>query len=53
MHVTSGLSGPPLAAHAVGDNWNQRSFTATVQVIFVVLCLSSVIIRGLPVSPRH
>lgn len=51
MHVTSGLSGPPLAAHAVGDGWNQRSFTGTVQVIFAVLSLSSVILRGLPVSP--
>ncbi len=51
MHVASGLSGPALAAHAVGDRWNQRSFTATVQVIFAVLSLSSVILRGLPVSP--
>ncbi|MBV0894280.1 TSUP family transporter [Microbacterium sp. NC79] len=50
MHATSGLSGPPLAAHAVGDRWNQRSFTATVQVIFAVLSLGSVITRGLPTT---
>ena len=51
MHVTSGLSGPPLAAHAVGDRWPQRSFAATVQLIFAVLSLASVALRGLPALP--
>lgn len=51
MHVTSGLSGPPLAAHAVGDSWPQRSFAASVQVVFVVFSLVSVLLRGLPVQP--
>lgn len=51
MHVTSGLSGPALAAHAIGDRWNQRSFSATVQVIFAILSFTSVIMRGLPESP--
>jgi uncharacterized membrane protein YfcA len=51
MHVASGLSGPPLAAHAVGDGWPQRSFAASVQVIFAVFSLVSVALRGLPVQP--
>ncbi|GAA2530437.1 sulfite exporter TauE/SafE family protein [Microbacterium mitrae] len=50
MHVTSGLSGPPLAAYAIGDKWGQRSFTATVQAIFAILSATSVISRGLPTS---
>ena len=37
MHVASGLSGPPLAAYAVGDKWEQRRFAASVQIIFVDL----------------
>lgn len=51
MHVASGLSGPPLAAHAVGDGWPQRSFAASVQVIFAVFSLVSVGLRGLPAQP--
>lgn len=51
MHVASGLSGPPLAAHAVGDTWPQRSFAASVQVIFAVFSIVSVALRGLPTSP--
>ena len=48
MHVTSGLSGPPLAAHAVGDRWPQRSFAASVQIVFVAFSAVSVALRGLP-----
>lgn len=51
MHVASGLSGPPLAAHAVGDRWPQRSFSASVQVIFAVFSLVGVALRGLPAQP--
>lgn len=51
MHVASGLSGPPLAAYAVGDRWEQRSFAASVQVMFVAFSAVSVVLRGLPVSP--
>ena len=51
MHVASGLSGPPLAAYAVGDGWPQRRFAASVQVIFAVFSIVSVALRGLPVSP--
>ncbi len=51
MHVASGLSGPPLAAHAVGDRWPQRSFAASVQVIFAVFSLVSIALRGFPAQP--
>lgn len=51
MHVASGLSGPPLAAYAVGDRWEQRRFAASVQVIFAVFSVVSVALRGLPASP--
>lgn len=51
MHVASGLSGPPLAAHAVGERWPQRSFAASVQVIFVAFSAVSVLLRGLPALP--
>ena len=51
MHVASGLSGPALAAYAVGDKWEQRRFAASVQVIFLAFSTVSVILRGLPVSP--
>jgi len=51
MHVASGLSGPPLAAYAVGDKWEQRRFAASVQIIFAVFSLVSVVLRGLPQSP--
>ncbi len=51
MHVASGLSGPPLAAHALGDRWPQRSFAASVQVIFAVFSLVSVLLRGIPALP--
>ena len=51
MHVASGLSGPPLAAYAVGDRWPQRSFAASAQLIFAVFGVVSVALRELPVSP--
>ncbi len=51
MHVASGLSGPALAAYAVGDRWEQRRFAASVQIIFLSFSIVSVMLRGLPVSP--
>ena len=51
MHASSGLSGPALAAFAVGDRWEQRRFAASAQVIFLGYGLVSVALRGLPVTP--
>ncbi len=51
MHAASGLSGPPLAAYAVGEEWEQRRFAASVQIIFLALSVVSVALRGLPAAP--
>lgn len=51
MHASSGLSGPALAAFAVGDRWEQRRFAASAQVIFLGYGLVSVALRGLPSTP--
>lgn len=51
MHASSGLSGPALAAFAVGDRWDQRRFAASAQVIFLGYGLVSVALRGLPSIP--
>lgn len=48
LHVTSGLSGPVLAAHAVGTGWHQKQFASSVQAVFVGLSLISVLFRGWP-----
>lgn len=53
MNVASGLSGPALAAYAVGDRWSQRSFAASAQVIFVVFDLVTVLLRGWPAAPPN
>lgn len=51
LHAASGLSGPPLAAYAVGDAWEQRSFAASAQVILLGYGLLSLALRGLPTQP--
>ncbi|MFE6736778.1 TSUP family transporter [Microbacterium sp. NPDC057650] len=51
MHASSGLSGPALASYALGDDWPQRRFAASAQVIFLGYGLVSVALRGLPSSP--
>jgi uncharacterized membrane protein YfcA len=51
MHSSSGLSGPALAAYAMGDRWEQRRFAASAQMIFLGYGLVSVALRGLPSAP--
>lgn len=51
LHITSGLSGPPLVAHAVKTGWPQASFATTVQAIFLPLGASTLLWRGLPTVP--
>lgn len=51
MHSASGLSGPALAAYALGDRWEQRRFAASAQVIFLGYGLVSILLRGLPSAP--
>lgn len=50
MHASSGLSGPALASFALGDDWPQRRFAASAQVVFLGYGLVSVALRGLPDS---
>jgi uncharacterized membrane protein YfcA len=51
MHASSGLSGPALASYAMGDDWPQRRFAASAQVIFLGYGAVSVALRGLPSAP--
>lgn len=51
LHASSGLSGPALAAYAVGDRWEQGRFAASAQVVFLGYGLVSVLLRGLPSAP--
>lgn len=51
MHASSGLSGPALASFALGDDWPQRRFAASAQVVFLGYGLVSVALRGLPEAP--
>lgn len=51
MHASSGLSGPALASFALGDDWPQRRFAASAQVVFLGYGLISVALRGLPSTP--
>lgn len=51
MHASSGLSGPALASYALGDDWPQRRFAASAQIIFLGYGTVSVALRGLPASP--
>lgn len=51
MHASSGLSGPALASFALGDDWPQRRFAASAQVIFLGYGAASVPLRGLPTIP--
>ena len=48
MHASSGLSGPALASFALGDDWPQRRFAASAQIIFLGYGGVSVALRALP-----
>lgn len=48
MHASSGLSGPALASFALGDDWPQRRFAASAQVVFLGYGGVAVALRGLP-----
>lgn len=51
MHASSGLSGPALASFALGDDWPQRRFAASAQIIFLGYGALAVALRGLPSTP--
>ena len=51
LHVTSGLSGPPLVIYGLRSAWAQRSFVASLQLVFVVFGLLGLALRGAPSMP--
>lgn len=51
MHVSSGLSGPPLVALAYSRRMTHLAFVASVQVVFVVFHLLTLSLRGMPTVP--
>jgi len=50
MHTTAGLAGPPIAAYALGNKWEQRRSTASIQLMLAALGLVSITLRGMPAS---
>lgn len=46
MNVTAGVGGPAIAVYAVSTGWAQRPFAATAQLIFGVLSLVSLAVKG-------
>lgn len=48
LHVTSGLSGPPLIGYALKTKWDQVQFILSIQVIFIGLNFLTLGVRGLP-----
>jgi len=53
LHITSGLSGPPLVAYSQREAWPQKSFVATIQVVFLSFNLLTLALRGLPSADLH
>lgn len=51
LHVTSGLSGPPLVVYGVQSRWEQRSFVASLQIVFIAFHVFTLGLRGLPAMP--
>ncbi len=45
MNTTSGVAAPALAVYAVATDWDQRSFAATLQPIFLVANLTALITK--------
>lgn len=48
LHITSGLSGPPLVAYSQREGWPQKSFVATIQIVFLSFNVLTLAWRGLP-----
>lgn len=45
MNASAGVGGPALSAFALLTRWEQRTFAATIQPVFVVMAASSVIMK--------
>jgi len=51
MNVTAGVGGPAITLYAVGTEWEQASFVASMQIYFGALNLASIATKGLPSLP--
>ena len=51
LNLSSGLSGPPLLGYAISARMPQATFVASIQIVFIVLDLLTVLWRGLPTIP--
>ncbi|WP_238348231.1 sulfite exporter TauE/SafE family protein [Ornithinimicrobium pratense] len=47
MNTTAGVAGPAMTVYAVASRWGHRSFAATLQPVFLLANLASVITKGL------
>lgn len=47
MNTTAGIAGPALAVYAVGARWEQRSWAATLQPVFLLANLTSLATKAL------
>lgn len=45
MSAISATSGPPISVYAIASRWPQRSFAATMQPYFVVVGLTSLVVK--------
>lgn len=46
LNVTVGAGGPAVAVYAFSIGWAQRRFAASAQLVFVALCIASLIAKG-------
>src|SRR5690606_24760963 len=47
MNTAAGVAGPAMKAYALATRWDQRSFAATLQPVFLVANASSVVTKML------
>lgn len=47
MNTTAGVSGPAMAVYGLASHWEQRSFAATIQPVFLTAGACSVIMKSL------
>ncbi|MCG7423523.1 sulfite exporter TauE/SafE family protein [Micrococcus porci] len=46
MNTTAGVAGPALAVYAVASKWEQRSWAATLQPIFLTANVTSIVLKA-------
>lgn len=46
MNTTAGVAGPAMTVYAVATDWQQRSFAATLQPVFLLASVSALVSKG-------